>query len=110
MNFDIKFFQAVLQNVADGIVACDKNGILIFFNSALEKIHDQPLKPLNADEWAQHYDLYYPDGSGLMKKEDVPLYRAWKGEKVVNAKMLIKPNNGEMNNPAASCEVSNTMH
>ncbi len=54
MNFDLKFFQAVLQNVADGIVACDKNGILIFFNSALEKIHNQPLEPLNPDEWAHH--------------------------------------------------------
>ncbi|MEP7230319.1 MAG: PAS domain-containing sensor histidine kinase [Ginsengibacter sp.] len=95
MNFDIGFFQAVLQNVADGIVACDENGILVFFNSALEKIHDRPLKPLSPEDWAHHYNLYYPDGSGLMKKEDVPLYRAWKGEKVTNAKMLIKSMNGE---------------
>ncbi len=95
MNFDITFFQAVLQNVADGIVACDENGVLVFFNSALEKIHNRPLEPLHPGEWAQHYNLYYSDGSGLMKKEDVPLYRAWKGEKVTNAKMLIKPGNGE---------------
>ncbi len=46
MNLDTKFLQAVLQNVADGIVACDENGILIFFNSALENIHRQPLKPI----------------------------------------------------------------
>ncbi|MDB5223550.1 MAG: domain S-box protein [Chitinophagaceae bacterium] len=95
MNFDSNFFQAVLQNVADGIVACDENGILIFFNSALEQIHDKPLKPLRPDEWAQHYNLYYPDGSGLMKTEDVPLYRAWKGEKVENIEMLIIPGEGE---------------
>jgi two-component system CheB/CheR fusion protein len=95
MTFDKKFFQAVLQNVADGIVACDENGMLIFFNSALEKIHHQQLKPLYADEWAKHYNLYYPDGSAIMKTEDVPLYRAWKGEKVINAKMLIIPENGQ---------------
>ncbi|MDB5200359.1 MAG: domain S-box protein [Chitinophagaceae bacterium] len=95
MNFDSNFFQAVLQNVADGIVACDENGVLIFFNSALEQIHDKPLKPLRPDEWAQHYNLYYPDGSGLMKTEDVPLYRAWKGEKVENIEMLIIPGEGK---------------
>ncbi len=95
MNFDISFFEAVLQNVADGIVACDEDGVLVLFNAAIEKIHHQPLEPLSPDDWAQHYNLYYPDGSGLMKKEDVPLYRAWKGEKVTNAKMLIKPGNGE---------------
>jgi PAS domain S-box-containing protein len=95
MTFNKKFFQAVLQNVADGIVACDEKGMLIFFNSALEKIHRQELKPLYADEWARHYNLYYPDGSSIMKTEDVPLYRAWKGEKVINAKMLIIPGNGE---------------
>ena len=95
MDFDIKFFQAMLQNVADGIVACDENGVLIFFNSASEKMHRQPLKPLQPEEWAEHYDLYYPDGSGLMKMEDVPLFRAWKGEKISNVKMLIKPDKGE---------------
>ncbi|MGI8582272.1 MAG: hypothetical protein ACR2KX_08745 [Chitinophagaceae bacterium] len=81
MNFDSTFFQAVSQNVADGIVACDENGVLIFFNPAQKKLHGQPLKPLLPEEWAKHYNLYYPDGSGLMKTEDVPLYRAWKRRK-----------------------------
>lgn len=95
MNFDSNFFQAVLQNVADGIVACDEKGVLIFFNSALTKIHGKEQKPLLPDEWAKHYNLYYPDGSGLMRTEDVPLYRAWKGEKVENAEMLVISENAE---------------
>ena len=95
MNFDSNFFQAVLQNVADGVVACDENGVLVFFNPAQNKLHERPLEPLKPEEWAKHYNLYYPDGSGLMKTEDVPLYRAWKGEKVESAEMLVIPENGE---------------
>lgn len=95
MNFDSNFFRAVLQNVADGIVACDENGVLVFFNPALDKLHEQPLKSLLPEEWAAHYNLYYPDGSGLMKTEDVPLFRAWKGEKVENVEVLIIPESGK---------------
>jgi PAS domain S-box-containing protein len=95
MALDIKFFQAVLQNVADGVVACDENGILTFFNSAAEQFHGKPVKPLDSHKWANHFNLYYPDGSGLVKAEDVPLYRALKGEKVSDAEMLIIPESGE---------------
>lgn len=95
MYFDSTFFQAVLQNVADGIVACDEKGVLIFFNSALTKIHGKEQKLLLPDEWAKHYNLNYADGSGLMRTEDVPLYRAWKGEKVENAEMLVISESGE---------------
>ncbi len=95
MNFDISFFKAVMQNVPDGIVACDENGILVFFNSALEKIHGQGLKALSPENWANNYNIYYPDGSGIMRMEDIPLYRALKGEKVSNAKLLIRLVNGE---------------
>jgi len=69
MNFDNNFFQAVLQNVADGIVACDENGVLIFFNSALEKIHHQPLKPLMPDEWAKAF----PPTTALLRGIGMPM-------------------------------------
>ena len=35
-----------------------------------------------ADEWAEHYDLYYADGETPMSREDIPLFRALQGESV----------------------------
>ena len=35
-----------------------------------------------------------PDGATLMKKEDVPLYRAFQGETVQNVEMVIAPKHG----------------
>lgn|GEM_PF-6389374 len=40
-----------------------------------------------------------------MKKEDVPLYKAWKGEKVENIEMLIIPESGEKKFVYASCSL-----
>jgi PAS domain S-box-containing protein len=53
-----------------------------------------PEQPLPADQWAQHYNLYLPDGKTCMKKEDVPLFRALQGECVSNVEMMIVPKHG----------------
>ena len=72
-----EFLNAVLDNIRDGIVACDADGILTLFNPATRQFHGLPVKPLPADQWPRHFDLYLPDGATLMKKEDVPLYRCF---------------------------------
>ena len=58
-------------------MACDADGILTLFNPATRRFDGLPVEPLPADQWPQHFDLYMPDGTTLMKKEDVPLYRAF---------------------------------
>ncbi|MDF3076699.1 MAG: domain S-box protein [Sphingobacteriaceae bacterium] len=95
MRFGQDFLQTILQSVADGIVACDENGRLVLFNPATEKIIGLPLEPITPENWANYYSLYYPDGSGLMRREDIPLFKALQGDNVENAEMLIKSQNGD---------------
>jgi len=89
-----EFLQAVLDNVEAAIVACDANGVLTIFNRAAREFHGLPEKPIPAEEWAQQYDLYLPDGKTLMKKEDIPLWRALLGERFHNVEMAIVPKQG----------------
>ena len=83
------FQEAVLDCIADGIVACDREGTLTYFNRATLELHGLPLEPIAPEEWASHYDLYEPDGKTPLTRERVPLFRALKGEDVSAQEMVI---------------------
>ncbi len=76
-----QFLAAVLDNVESGIVACDADGVLTLFNRAAREFHDLPLERIPAEQWAEHYDLYHPDGKTRMKTEEVPLFAPCKGSR-----------------------------
>jgi PAS domain S-box-containing protein len=86
-----EFLSALVENVSDGIVACDAEGVLTFFNGATREFHGLPAEPVPAERWAEHFDLYLPDGSTLMPKEQIPLFRALSDGSVQGAEMVIAP-------------------
>ena len=89
-----RFVNGLLDSVQAGIVACDADGVLTLFNRAAREFHGLPEQPIRADQWAQYYDLYLPDGRTPMRKEDIPLFRALQGEPVDDVEMMIIPKNG----------------
>ena len=89
------YLHAVLENISDGIVACDEHGILSYFNQATREFHGITEKALPAEEWSSHYQLFRPDGKTLLSKEEVPLYKAFSGEYVNDTKMMIAPETGK---------------
>ena len=58
-------------------------------------MHGLPEKPIPSDQWADYYDLYTTDGTVPLPEEDVPLFRAFNGEDVKGAELLVKPKNSE---------------
>ncbi|MBW4576628.1 MAG: PAS domain S-box protein [Aphanothece sp. CMT-3BRIN-NPC111] len=91
-----EFLKALLENLQDGIVACDANGILTLFNRATREFHGLSEQPLPADQWAEHFGLYLPDGKTLMPTEEIPLFRALRGEIVRNVEMAIASKQGKL--------------
>lgn len=89
-----QLLNAVLDNVQAGIVACDNEGVLTLFNEAAKRFHGLLQEPLSAERWAKYYDLFLPDGETPMSTEDVPLFRALRGERVYDAEMMIVPKGG----------------
>jgi hypothetical protein len=89
-----EFLKALLANLSDGIVACDENGVLTLFNRASQEFHGLPQEFIPAQEWATHYDLYHADGKTTLPKEEIPLFRALKGEPVRDVEMMIVPKQG----------------
>ncbi|MEO6365573.1 MAG: PAS domain S-box protein [Luteimonas sp.] len=88
------FMATLLENLQEGIVACDAEGVLTLFNKATRDFHGLPQQPVPAEHWADHYNLYLGDGITPMRTEEVPLFRALRGEQVRGAEMVIAPADG----------------
>ena len=86
-----EFLTAIFENVTDGIVSCDAQGVLTLFNRATREMHGLPEEPIPSDRWAEHFDLYLPDGTTLMTMEQVPLFRALQEGCVRDVELVIAP-------------------
>jgi PAS domain S-box-containing protein len=89
-----EFIKAVLENIQSGIVACDAEGTLTLFNRATRELHGLPVEPIPAEQWAEHYGLFHPDGKTHLKKEELPLLRAFNGERVQDAEVKLVSKDG----------------
>jgi PAS domain S-box-containing protein len=92
---DRAFLAAVLEAIEDGVVACGADGVLTLFNRATREFHGIDAQALGADDWAQRYDLYRADGKTPLAKEEIPLYRAFSGEALRDAELVIAPKGGK---------------
>ena len=85
---------AILENLSEGVVACDASGTLSFFNRATREFHGIGEEPIPPAQWSEHYSLYRADGTP-MAADEVPLLRALHGETVRDAVMVIAPRGKE---------------
>ena len=89
------FLRATLDSLSDGVVACDADGRLTLFNRAAREFHGLPPEgELGADQWASRYSLYRADGVSPLPVGEIPLVRAFVGEVVRDAQMVIAPTEG----------------
>ncbi len=84
-----EFIQAVLDNISDGVVACDDAGNLVLFNRTAREWHGIDALKLPPDQWSSQYDLFGPDGTSPLATESIPLKRAHNGEHLHDVGMTI---------------------
>ncbi len=102
------FIDAPLENIEDAIVACDAAGALTVFNHAARELHGLAELPVTADSWTDYYDLYQPDGRTRMRREETPLYRALRGERVRDAEMVVVPKGAARRAPCSPAAAPST--
>ena len=88
-----ELLNAVLENVKEGIVACDATGQLTLFNRSTRVMHGIECVPLPPEECTEFYNLYEGDGKTPLQLDRVPLFAALKGANVVDREMIIAPKN-----------------
>ena len=90
-NDRLELLSTVLEYTSEGVVACDEEGKLTYFNRATREFHGLPAEEMEPENWADHYQLFEVNGLTPMAKENVPPYRALRGEVVQSALMVIAP-------------------
>lgn len=85
------YLSAVIDNIEEAIVICDAEGRIVRFNETARYLHGLPEQPIPSDQWARHYDLYQVDGITPLPTENIPLFRAMRGERVQNAEIVVAP-------------------
>jgi diguanylate cyclase (GGDEF)-like protein/PAS domain S-box-containing protein len=83
------FLTATLDSLSDGVVACDANGELALFNRATREFHGVSVASLPPDHWSDRYRLCRADGVTPLPTEEIPLLRAYRGESVRDAAMVL---------------------
>lgn len=85
-----KFNAALLESAQDGIVACDEHGRLKLFNEIARKWHNNDPDNSESPDWSTTYGLYDADGNRKLQPHEIPLQRAFRGERFANAGIAIK--------------------
>ncbi|GAA3137062.1 hypothetical protein GCM10010466_29860 [Planomonospora alba] len=86
---DRTFLAALLDSIEAGVAACDADGRIVLFNQAMRDVHHLGEQPLDARDWAATYHLFAPDGRTLLRPEEIPLVRAFAGERVEGLQLVV---------------------
>ncbi len=86
--------RAIFEQSGDGIMVCDAQGVVRGLNPEAARQHGVSRKAVGPAEWASIYGLRTLAGDP-MPLEEVPLYRALKGERVEDARWKVRRPDGE---------------
>ncbi len=75
------FLDAILNNLNDGIIACDSQGRVNVFNHAIQKILQLPPNTQYPQVMCDYCHLYEGDSKEPVEEKERPLLRALRGER-----------------------------
>jgi len=90
------FINTLLNNLKVGIIACDKDGVLTYFNEATREFYGLPQGSIPSKDWEKHYKLFLPDESRELHTDEIPLHKALKREQFNNIEIMIIPQKGKI--------------
>lgn len=80
----------LLDVLPDGVVTCDASGVLEEFNAVSREWHGVDVRACPPQEWARHFGLHDEKDGELLLPHQIPLARAWQGERVRGQTMVIR--------------------
>jgi len=87
---DRTFTQALLDNLVEGVVACDARGEQMIFNRTFRQWHGQDFLDQPMARWAGRAVLYERNGTTPLPAGSVPLMRALNREVLRNVPLAIR--------------------
>lgn len=84
-----ELLRSLMENLAEGVVACDAAGKLSFFNRTAREWHGTDIVAVPPEQWSESFGICAADGKTPLEMEEIPLVRAAAGERVRDAEMVI---------------------
>jgi PAS domain S-box-containing protein len=81
---------ALLEHLADGVLACDADGVTLTFNREAREIFGAPREHVPAQECAELYALYAPGEDRMLELAELPLAKALQGEQVREQRVEVR--------------------
>lgn len=91
MERQTEMLNAVLENVKDGVIACDAEGDLTIFNRSSRKIHGLDESSPVPRKCNEINEVFEADGVTPVPHNRFPMYEAMSGEWVIDREMAIAP-------------------
>jgi PAS domain-containing protein len=82
--------QAIISSIGEGVVVSDTNMNFIVFNPIAEEILGFGAVEIPVTEWASRYGTFRPDKVTPFPSEELPLFRALKGESADEVEIFIR--------------------
>lgn len=83
------WLKTLLDNLAEGVVACDADGIVVLMNKTARTWHGVSKQVLSGGRWSQQDHLRRKDGITRLDPNETPLSRALAGENVHGLELVI---------------------
>jgi PAS domain S-box-containing protein len=84
-----RILRSVLDCMGEGVVVADRDAHLIVLNPAAERILGRGPTPVESERWNPQHRVYWPDRLTPYATEDLPLYRAIRGETIDHVEVYI---------------------
>jgi PAS domain S-box-containing protein len=85
---------SLLEQLADGVIACDADGSTLTFNRRAREIFGSPAGHVAGEDCPAYFGVHPPGEQRLMPVEDMPLARALRGEAVRDVIVEVRPRHG----------------
>ncbi len=82
------FLNTILDNLDDGITACDRQGRVTLINRAARTLYGDHARPFPATEWYKFVRILNPKTMSQIPEHELPLMRALRGEHVRQFELL----------------------
>lgn len=86
----------LLESMPDAVVTCDQDGLLRQFNRIARKWHGTDPRSVPPELWSRYFDLFEADGITPLATENIPLLRAFQGQRVHGAEIAIKAHHQDL--------------
>jgi signal transduction histidine kinase len=86
-----QLLQSILDNMGEGMIACDASGVFVVWNRAATRLLGEgPAPGSGLSEWAGRFGLYAADGRTPLPSDHLPLGRALRGQSVTDQEIFVR--------------------